>query len=112
LSHLIDAVVFDLGGVLLDFHGAESIERLSGGRVDSAEFSRFWASPLADALYTGRCSVEEFALAILTRNTARLARNNRCTWASERLLASLARVVVARSLKFGGYLDTLIGDTR
>jgi putative hydrolase of the HAD superfamily len=58
---LIDAVVFDLAGVLLEFAGVESVARLSGGRIGPAEFARFWGSPWADALYKGECSPEEFA---------------------------------------------------
>jgi glucose-1-phosphatase len=57
----VSAVVFDLAGVLLDFQGAESIARLSDGRVSAADFSRFWTTPLSDAFYTGDCSADEFA---------------------------------------------------
>ena len=46
---MIDVVVFDLAGVLLDFRGAESVARLSGGRIGRAEFDRFWGSRRADA---------------------------------------------------------------
>ena len=55
-------MVFDLGGVLLDFGGVESIARLSRGQVGVEDFDRFWFhSPWADALYTGACTPEAFA---------------------------------------------------
>ncbi len=57
----IGAVVFDLAGVLLDFQGAESIARLSNGRVSATDFNRFWTTPLSTALYTGACSPDAFA---------------------------------------------------
>jgi len=57
----VGAVVFDLAGVLLDFQGAESVARLSNGRVSATDFSRFWTTPLSDAFYKGTCSADEFA---------------------------------------------------
>jgi putative hydrolase of the HAD superfamily len=58
----IRALVFDLADVLLDFGGLESLDALSGGRVGTREFGRFWSqSPWADRLYRGRCEPDEFA---------------------------------------------------
>jgi HAD superfamily hydrolase (TIGR01509 family) len=58
----IRVLVFDLGGVLLDFRGVESLNELSNGRVGVEEFSRFWSdSRWAGALHRGQCSLEEFA---------------------------------------------------
>lgn len=58
----IRALVFDLGGVLLDFRGLESLSELSNGRVGAEEFTRFWSdSRWAGALHRGRCSLDEFA---------------------------------------------------
>jgi putative hydrolase of the HAD superfamily len=57
----IRAVVFDLADVVLDFAGAKSLAHLSGGRIGPAEFSSLWSSPVADALYRGVSTPEEFA---------------------------------------------------
>jgi HAD superfamily hydrolase (TIGR01509 family) len=55
------ALVFDLGGVLIDYRGVESLHALSNGRVGAEEFTRFWSdSRWVGALYQGRCSLEEF----------------------------------------------------
>jgi HAD superfamily hydrolase (TIGR01509 family) len=65
MSHIPDdirAVVFDLADVLFDFAGRESLAQLSGGRIGPAEFSRLWSSPLADALYRGDCTPDDFAI--------------------------------------------------
>ena len=63
----IRAVVFDLADVLLDFAGLESLARLSGGRIGPAEFSRLWSSPLADALYRGACTPDDFAIGVVAQ---------------------------------------------
>lgn len=61
----IGAVVFDLADVLLDFSGADSLAQLSGGRIGLADFSSFWSSPLADALYRGVCTPDDFAIGVV-----------------------------------------------
>lgn len=62
----ICALVFDLGGVLIDYRGVESLHALSTGRVGAEEFTRFWSdSRWAGALYQGRCSPEEFARGVV-----------------------------------------------
>jgi len=58
----IRAVVFDLADVLLEFSGPESLAQLSGGRIGPDDFTRFWSSPLADALYRGACTPTDFAI--------------------------------------------------
>jgi putative hydrolase of the HAD superfamily len=59
---VIDAVVFDLTGVLLDFQGPDSLNRLSRGAIGRDTFMRFWSeAPCADAFYRGACSPLEFA---------------------------------------------------
>lgn len=63
----IQALVFDLAGVLLDFGGLDSIAELSGGRTGAEAFSLFWSrSRWADDLYRGACSPEEFAEGAVT----------------------------------------------
>ena len=60
----IRALVFDLGGVLIDFGGVESVHALSEGRVGPEEFSRFWSESVwADRLYRGVSAPDEFAWA-------------------------------------------------
>jgi HAD superfamily hydrolase (TIGR01509 family) len=55
-------LLFDLAGLLLDFRGIESTLELSNGSVDGQMFARFWSeSPVADRLYRGQCTPEEFA---------------------------------------------------
>jgi putative hydrolase of the HAD superfamily len=55
--------VFDLADVLLEFGGVASVSRLSHGCIGAAEFSRLWQSNVADRLYRGLCTPNEFAAA-------------------------------------------------
>ena len=56
------ALVFDLGGVLIDYRGAEALHDLSGGRIDQDRFVRFWSdAQCARDLHAGQCTAEEFA---------------------------------------------------
>jgi HAD superfamily hydrolase (TIGR01509 family) len=56
-------LLFDLAGVLLDFRGIESTWEISSGTVSPEEFGRFWSkSPVADRLYRGQITPEQFAL--------------------------------------------------
>jgi HAD superfamily hydrolase (TIGR01509 family) len=58
----LEALLFDLGGVLLDFRGVESVHALSRGQVSAEQFSAFWSqSRWAERLHCGRCTPEEFA---------------------------------------------------
>ena len=55
-------LLFDLAGLLLDFRGIESTLEISNRTVDAEKFGRFWSeSPVADRLYRGQCTPEEFA---------------------------------------------------
>jgi len=59
-------LLFDLAGVLLDFRGIESILEISAGTISSAEFGRFWSrSPVADRLYRGQITPEQFAFEVV-----------------------------------------------
>src|SRR5688572_26000595 len=59
---IIRALVFDLAGVLLDFGGVESVQKLSDGRISPEEFFRFWSeAKCAHDLHCGRCTPEHFA---------------------------------------------------
>ena len=62
LENPIMILLFDLAGVLLDFRGIEATWELSGGTVSPEAFGRFWSrSPVADRLYRGQTSPEQFA---------------------------------------------------
>ena len=56
-------LLFDLAGVLLNFQGIECAREMSAGAVSPEEFGRFWSkSPVADRLYRGQITPEQFAL--------------------------------------------------
>jgi HAD superfamily hydrolase (TIGR01509 family) len=56
------AVLFDLGGVLVEWDGIEPLVRLSGGALDRDLARRFWLeSPSARAFEKGLCRPAEFA---------------------------------------------------
>jgi glucose-1-phosphatase len=58
----IQVLLFDLGGVLVDFDGITPLVGLAGGRLSREEARRFWLlSPSVRRFETGRCSGEEFA---------------------------------------------------
>lgn len=57
-----EVLLFDLGGVLVDFVGIEALHSLTGGRQELEEIRRRWAdSPALAKLEVGECSALEFA---------------------------------------------------
>ena len=59
---MIQVLLFDLGGVLVEFDGIAPLIALSGNRLDSEGARRFWlTSPAVHEFETGRCGAEEFA---------------------------------------------------
>lgn len=55
-------LLFDLGGVIVDFVGAEALDALTGGKHGVDEIRRGWpASPTLRDFETGRCTPEAFA---------------------------------------------------
>jgi putative hydrolase of the HAD superfamily len=55
-------ILFDLGGVLVDFRGVAAVAGLSGGRLSIEQSRRFWmTSPAVAAFETGGLPVLEFA---------------------------------------------------
>lgn len=57
-----EVLLFDLGGVLLDFVGIESLHALTGGRFELEEIRRRWPeSPALRKFETGKSSGLEFA---------------------------------------------------
>lgn len=62
MNPTIQTILFDLGGVLVEFDGVAPLIALSGGRLDKEGARRFWLmSPAVREFETGRCGAEEFA---------------------------------------------------
>lgn len=58
-----DVLLFDLGGVLVDWDGTTPLCELTGGRLNRDAARRFWlTSPWVGRHDLGECSVEEFAV--------------------------------------------------
>lgn len=58
----LQAVLFDFGGVLVEWDGVQPLLDLTGGRLSADEARLFWlTSPAVRKFETGRCSPEEFA---------------------------------------------------
>ncbi|MBI5821800.1 MAG: HAD family phosphatase [Verrucomicrobia bacterium] len=61
-NHTIRVILFDLGGVLVEFDGIAPLITLSGNRLDKEGARRFWlTSPSVRQLETGKCGADEFA---------------------------------------------------
>ncbi len=55
-------IVFDLGGVLVDWNGTDPLVRLTGGRLSREQARRFWMeTPWVSGLDTGQLSPADFA---------------------------------------------------
>lgn len=62
----ISVIVFDLGGVLVDFTGIEALRDLTGGTADMDEIRHRWVmSKSISALDQGRIAPEPFARAMI-----------------------------------------------
>lgn len=58
----IDLILFDLGGVLVEWDGIEPLIRISGRPLTAEDARRFWLeSPSVRRFETGKCDTEEFA---------------------------------------------------
>lgn len=58
----IDVLLFDMGGVLVDWDGTTPLVALTGGRLDREAARRFWLeSPWVGRHDLGQCDVETFA---------------------------------------------------
>jgi len=63
----IQVLLFDLGGVLVEFDGIAPLIALSGNKLDREGARRFWLmSPAVRKFETGRCDGEEFARGAIT----------------------------------------------
>ena len=61
-SSPIPVLLFDLGGVLVEFDGIAPLIALSGNKLDKEGARRFWlTSPAVRKFETGKCSADEFA---------------------------------------------------
>ena len=61
-NHTFRVILFDLGGVLVEFDGIAPLIALSGNRLDKEGARRFWlTSPSVRQLETGKCGADEFA---------------------------------------------------
>lgn len=61
----VDVLVFDLGGVLVDWNGIDPLVRLSQGKLDPEQARRFWIeTPWIAELDTGACTPEAFSAAM------------------------------------------------
>ncbi len=62
----IEHIVFDLGGVLVDWDGVTPLVRLSGERLSREDARRFWfRSPWIARFEKNQCSTREFADGII-----------------------------------------------
>ena len=62
----IDVVLFDLGGVLVDFGGVEPMKRLSGIDDDDELWRRWLTCEWVRSFERGTCSIDEFAEGVVT----------------------------------------------
>lgn len=63
----IDVLLFDLGGVLVQWDGTTPLVELTGGRLDREAARQFWlTSPWVGKQDLGQCSVEAFADGAIT----------------------------------------------
>ena len=61
-ANRIEVLLFDLGGVLVDFVGVEALHTLTDERHELEEIRRRWSdSPALAKLEVGECSAPEFA---------------------------------------------------
>ncbi|MFA7003637.1 MAG: HAD-IA family hydrolase [Verrucomicrobiia bacterium] len=62
MNHNIRVILFDLGGVLVEFDGIAPLIALSGNKLDKEGARRFWlTSPSVRKFETGKCGAEDFA---------------------------------------------------
>ena len=62
MNHNIDVLLFDLGGVLVDWDGTTPLVEHTGGRLSREAARTFWlTSPWVARQDLGQCTIEEFA---------------------------------------------------
>ncbi len=66
MSSKPSVLVFDLGGVLVDWNGIDPLMRLSGGTLSREEARRFWIeNPWVARLDLGECTPQAFCAAMV-----------------------------------------------
>jgi len=70
-----DVLLFDLGGVLIDWDGTTPLVELSAGRLDRETARRFWLeSPWVTRYDQGQCTLEQFADGVIEELRLNLSR--------------------------------------
>ena len=64
-SRPFDVVLFDLGGVLIDFGGVGPMKALAGIESDEELWSRWLTCPWVRSFERGQCSAEDFAAGVV-----------------------------------------------
>jgi putative hydrolase of the HAD superfamily len=65
--HGIKVMVFDLGGVLVDWIGTRPLFELAGGSFTEEHARRYWlTSPWVKRFETGRCTPDQFAAEVVS----------------------------------------------
>jgi putative hydrolase of the HAD superfamily len=71
----IEVLLFDLGGVLVEWEGVASLAAISGGRLDLEASRQFWLrSPWVSKHDIGQCTVEAFADGVIAELGLELTR--------------------------------------
>ena len=66
MNKLPNTILFDLGGVLVDWDGITPLNQLTEGRLTPEMARRFWLeSPWVRKFETGRCTGHEFAVGVI-----------------------------------------------
>lgn len=64
--NMIEMLLFDLGGVLVEFTGIEPLITLTRGKLDREGARRFWLeSPWLNLYETGGCTAQEYAAGVV-----------------------------------------------
>ena len=72
-AHEIDLLVFDLGGVLVEWDGVEPLRKLSRRNLSREDARRFWLeSPWVRRFETGQCPPGSFAAGVVEELDLRL----------------------------------------
>lgn len=76
VNNMIQVILFDLGGVLVEFDGIAPLLALSDNRLSKEDARRFWiTSPSVRKFETGKCSADEFASSAVAELNLTMAPN-------------------------------------
>jgi putative hydrolase of the HAD superfamily len=66
MNSTVSAILFDLGGVLVDWDGVGPLRKLTQGRLSQEQARRFWLeSPWVRKFEMGHCSAEAFGAGVV-----------------------------------------------